>query len=140
MSAAKSGVMIAMIVFYGGASLLMIIAPETFYTEVDGVSNTGDYNIHFIRDIGLIYGTMSVSLILALAVPRFLFPLTLVPLLWVALHALLHVWDILAGRLPPEHWLIDIPGVFLPAIIHGAVAWWVKADWDRMSRSTTASA
>ena len=33
------------------------------------------------------------------------------------LHALVHVTDTLAGRLPPSHWLIDFPGVYLPAAL-----------------------
>jgi hypothetical protein len=32
-------------------------------------------------------------------------------------HALIHVADIVTGRLPGSHWLIDLPGVFLPALI-----------------------
>jgi hypothetical protein len=33
------------------------------------------------------------------------------------LHALVHVTDTLAGRLPASHWAIDFPGVYLPAIL-----------------------
>ena len=33
------------------------------------------------------------------------------------LHALLHLDDIVTGRLPPSHWAIDFPGVFLPAVL-----------------------
>jgi hypothetical protein len=28
-----------------------------------------------------------------------------------------HVTDTLAGRLPASHWLIDFPGVYLPAAL-----------------------
>jgi len=34
------------------------------------------------------------------------------------------VWDIAAARLPVEHFLIDLPGVFLPPLIAAALAWW----------------
>jgi hypothetical protein len=33
------------------------------------------------------------------------------------LHALLHVWDVLAGRLPMSHTLTDLPLVFLPGVL-----------------------
>jgi hypothetical protein len=32
-------------------------------------------------------------------------------------HALIHLVDIMSGRLPHSHWLIDTPGVFLPAAL-----------------------
>jgi hypothetical protein len=32
-------------------------------------------------------------------------------------HALIHVVDIISGYLPPSHWLIDAPSVFVPAIL-----------------------
>ncbi|HKW61444.1 MAG TPA: hypothetical protein VJN89_02770 [Candidatus Acidoferrum sp.] len=46
-----------------------------------------------------------------------------------ALHALIHVFDLAAGLLPAHHWLLDLPGVFLPAIalaVLSAPRWWPK--------------
>ena len=37
-------------------------------------------------------------------------------------HALIHVVEILVGLLPPSHWWIDFPLVFLPAMVLLAVA------------------
>ena len=42
-----------------------------------------------------------------------------------ALHALVHVIDTLRGLVGPEHWAIDFPGVYLPAVILIAVTWLV---------------
>ena len=33
------------------------------------------------------------------------------------LHAAIHVRDLVAGQLDADHWLIDLPGVFLPALL-----------------------
>ena len=32
-------------------------------------------------------------------------------------HALLHVYDTAAGNLPASHWWLDLPGVYLPALV-----------------------
>ena len=37
--------------------------------------------------------------------------------IFFVLHAAIHVLDLLAGHIPASHWLIDMPGVFLPALL-----------------------
>ena len=47
--------------------------------------------------------------------------------LFYSLHALVHVADLLAGRLAADHWLVDLPGVFVPAIglaVLSLPRWW----------------
>jgi hypothetical protein len=47
--------------------------------------------------------------------------------LFYGLHALVHLADLASGRLHADHWLIDFPGVFLPAIVLGLLClprWW----------------
>src|SRR5437879_1387792 len=47
--------------------------------------------------------------------------------LFYGLHALVHVADLLAGRLAADHWLVDLPGVFVPAIglaVLSLPRWW----------------
>jgi hypothetical protein len=34
-----------------------------------------------------------------------------------------HVVDTLRGLVGPEHWLIDLPGVYVPAVLIGVVTW-----------------
>ena len=44
-----------------------------------------------------------------------------------ALHAGIHVADLMTGRLGLDHWLIDAPGVFAPAILLAVLClprWW----------------
>ena len=40
--------------FLFGNGLFMLLAPSTWYHFVPGVTHTGPFNQHFIRDIGLI--------------------------------------------------------------------------------------
>jgi hypothetical protein len=37
--------------------------------------------------------------------------------LFYVLHAAIHVLDLLSGHLHAGHWWIDLPGVFVPAIL-----------------------
>ena len=43
--------------------------------------------------------------------------------LFYVLHALVHVTDTIAGRLPPSHWTIDLPGVYVPALLMLGITW-----------------
>jgi len=126
----KLGIVIALALFYGANGIHMVAAPNHWYLAIPGVPSTGPFNAHFVRDIGLIYVTLAAALGLAAGIRRLLYPLTLLPFLWIMLHAGLHLWDIAAGRLGVDHFLLDLPGVFAPAVLHGFLSWWVKPDWE----------
>ena len=36
---------------------------------------------------------------------------------FAVLHALVHVLDTVRGLVGPEHWWIDVPGVYAPAVL-----------------------
>ncbi|MEQ8266876.1 MAG: hypothetical protein RH982_06755 [Parvibaculum sp.] len=105
-------------------ALWMLADPAGWYAGVDGVSNTGPYNPHFVRDIGLAYLTVALLVFGAIRWARHAVPLLGAGALFLGLHALLHVWDIAAGRLPMEHMLMDMPGVFLPPLLAALLTWW----------------
>jgi hypothetical protein len=42
-------------------------------------------------------------------------------LVFLAAHALLHIYDTAVGNLPSDHWGLDFAGVYLPAIVLGVV-------------------
>ena len=42
-----------------GNALWMLADPAGWYAGVDGVANTGPYNPHFVRDIGMAYLTLA---------------------------------------------------------------------------------
>lgn len=95
----------------------MLFAPGGWYENVPaGVPDTGPFNFHFVRDIGATYLTVGLGLVWAAREPAFRVPLVTVAALFHLLHAVTHVLDTLADRLPASHWLVDFPGVYLPAL------------------------
>jgi hypothetical protein len=96
----------------------MLADPAGWYTTLPAaVPDTGPLNTHFVRDIGSAFIVMGVGQAVAAFSPTRRLPLVIITALFYWLHALVHVTDTLAGRLPPSHWSIDFPGVYLPAIL-----------------------
>ena len=102
--------------------LWMLFAPAAWYQAVPGVAETGPANAHFIRDIGCAFLVAALAL-LWLARSRRAWPAALAGGAFLALHALVHVWDTLAGREHPHRLLAELPTVFLPAILVLWLAW-----------------
>ena len=98
-----------------GAS--MLLGAEIWFNTLPGVIDTGPFNGHLVRDVGAAYLSASASLALSLRYPLAAFPLLLTGSVFLGLHALLHVWDSLVGRLPLHHLVSDFPGVMLPALL-----------------------
>jgi hypothetical protein len=96
----------------------MLFAPAGWYHDLPaGVPDTGPLNYHFVRDIGAAFLTIGVAfLVSAPEAPRRR-GVVLAAALFFVLHALIHVADLVTGRLPGSHWAIDFPGVFVPAIV-----------------------
>ena len=111
-----------------GNGLWMLLSPASWYHHLPaGVPDTGPLNFHFVRDIGAAFTTMGVALLVAAPqAPRRRGVLLAVALFYV-LHAVVHVGDLLSGRLNAGHWALDFPGVFLPAIVLVVLClprWW----------------
>lgn len=99
-------------------ALWMLAGPMHWYTELPvAVPDTGPFNPHFVRDIGCAFLTSGVALVWAFASPRFRLPLVSVAALFLATHAVLHAYDTLRGALGHDHWLLDLPGVYLPGLL-----------------------
>ena len=114
----------------------MLAVPASWFATVPGVTDTGPFNVHLVRDVGCTYLTMAVAMLVAAWTPRAGFPAMLVVSTFMLLHALLHVWDILVGRLPHSHTFTDLPGVFLPAVLSVAITAWLYTDWRERSAQT----
>ena len=101
----------------------MLADPAHWYSDLPAaVPDTGPYNEHFVRDIGVAFVTMAVAFGWAAFVPRWRPPLVAVGTVFFAGHALLHAFDTLRGALDGDHWLLDLPAVYLPAVILVPVA------------------
>ena len=96
----------------------MLANPEGWYHDLPAaVPDTGPFNAHFVRDIGIAFVTVTIAFGWAAFAPRWRTPLVVVATVFIAGHALLHVIDTLRGALDGDHWLLDLPGVYLPAIV-----------------------
>ena len=109
--------------------LAMLIAPAQWYSAVPGVTTTGPFNQHFIRDIGLIFLLIGASFLIGAARPRFRVILWAVPTLWLCGHALFHFWEVAAGISEHSAMARDFPAVTVPAIIGMLLtAWAISAN------------
>jgi predicted anti-sigma-YlaC factor YlaD len=110
--------------------LWMLLAPEAWYHDLPaGVPDTGPLNLHFVRDIGAAFTTIGIAFLAAAVRPSHRRGVLLAATVFYVLHALVHVTDLASGRLHAEHWLIDLPGVFLPAVLLVVLSlprWWKK--------------
>ena len=97
--------------------LFMLASPEAWYFAVPGVTTTGPFNQHFVRDIGLVYLLAGAAFLTGVAKPRYRSLLWALPTLWLSGHALFHFWEVAAGI--SEHSALgrDFAAVTLPAII-----------------------
>jgi hypothetical protein len=102
----------------------MLADPAGWYAGLPAaVPDTGPLNTHFVRDIGSAFAVMGAALLVAAARPALRVPMLAAVSLFYVLHALVHVTDTIAGRLPASHWAIDMPGVYIPAVLMLAVTW-----------------
>jgi len=100
----------------------MLADPAGWYAGLPAaVPDTGPLNTHFVRDIGSAFAVMGAALLVAAARPALRVPMLAAVSLFYVLHALVHVTDTIAGRLPASHWAIDMPGVYVPAVLMLAV-------------------
>jgi len=99
-------------------ALWMLAGPMHWYTDLPAaVPDTGPFNPHFVRDIGCAFLATGTALVWAFFSPRFRLALVSIGALFLAAHAVLHAYDTLRGSLGHDHWLLDLPGVYLPGIL-----------------------
>jgi uncharacterized protein YjeT (DUF2065 family) len=102
--------------------LLMLAAPADWYGTVPGVADTGPFNAHFVRDIGAAYLVAGATLVW-FAFDVAARPAALASAAFLALHALVHLWDAAAEREHAHQLLVDLPTVFLPPALALLIAW-----------------
>jgi hypothetical protein len=96
----------------------MLASPEHWYFNLPArVPGTGPLNEHFVRDIGCVFLLMGLGLAVAARRRAYRVPVLLGVTGWYVLHALVHIYDTARGLLGPEYWGIDLPGVYLPALL-----------------------
>lgn len=101
-----------------GNGLWMLISASSWFTIMPvGAEDTGPINSHFIHDVGLVYILIGIGAFWCGYKLKEAVEIHLAITLFMGGHALIHVYEILSGSLPTNHWLIDFPLVSLPALI-----------------------
>ena len=108
--------------------LFMLALPESWYFAVPGVTTTGPFNQHFIRDIGLIFLFLGTAFLIGVALPRYRIVLWAASTLWLWGHALFHFWEVAVGICGSSALVRDFPAVTLPAIIGAVLTLWAIAQ------------
>jgi hypothetical protein len=129
------GVAVLFGVALGANGIFMLVAPESWYFAVPGVTSTGPFNQHFLRDIGLIFLLLGGAFLVGAARPQVRILLWAAPTIWLFGHALFHFWEVAVGICSPSVIARDFPAVTLPAIIGVALTVWAI----RNARSATAA-
>lgn len=104
-------------VVLGGNGLVMLFAGLWWYGVVPGVTATGPYNPHFVRDIGAAYLVVGASLATFAWRPREAWPAVAAAAGFLTLHAAVHVFDAVCGTKPLADVVRDFGGVYLPALV-----------------------
>lgn len=102
--------------------MAMLAGPEIWYLTVPGVSATGPFNPHFVRDIGCAY-LVSGAALLWLARAASAWPAALAGSAFLLLHAGVHLGEAAFGLADAPHLLRDFPGVFLVPVLSLWLAW-----------------
>lgn len=98
--------------------LWMLVAPDSWHSDLPArVPDTGPFNPHFVRDIGVTFAVLGAGFGWCAANLERCYPVCLGLTAWFVGHAAIHAADILAGCLPYVHWGVDAPAVFLPAAL-----------------------
>jgi hypothetical protein len=106
----------------------MLVAPAAWYEFVPGVTDTGAFNQHFIRDIGIIQLFLGLAFGTGLFRPEGRIWLWTVATLWLSAHAIFHLWEVAVGICSPSDIVRDFPAVSLPAIVGAMLTLWAIHD------------
>ena len=120
--------------------LFMLVVPKEWYDFVPGVSDTGFFNQHFIRDIGMIQIFLGAAFGIGLIRPAVRFELWAAATVWLIGHAVFHLWEVAVGICSPSVLVRDFPAVTLPALIGVALTGWAWRNqrvFHRMSEPGT---
>lgn len=104
--------------------IFMLVSPANWYFAVPGVTSTGHFNQHFLRDIGLIFVLIGAAFLVGAARSQLRVFLWAAPTIWLSGHALFHFWEVAVGIGSPSDIPRDFLAVTLPALIGIALTAW----------------
>jgi hypothetical protein len=80
--------------FLFGNGLFMLVVPLAWYHFVPGVTCTGSFNQHFIRDIGLIQMFLGAAFAVGIIRAASRFDLWAAATSWLIAHTVLYLWEV----------------------------------------------
>ena len=99
---------LALVTLFGAAlaanGVFMPVSPTDWYFAVPGVTTTGPFNQHFLRDIGLIFVLLGTAFLVGVAQTAMRTVLWSTAAVWLAGHALFHVWESRPGSADHPRW------------------------------------
>ncbi len=110
--------------FYLLTGLGLLFAPEWFF---ENVGNYPPFNHHYAGDVGAFLLPLRIALLWAARNPAQHRSLIALAVAGSLFHAVNHLYDDLAGRLPPGGWLLSSVGLFIFAAVLAAAYFTVQA-------------
>ena len=104
--------------------VFMLASPEGWYFAVPGVTTTGSFNQHFIRDIGIIFLFIGAGFLTGAFRPDLRLFAWAAPTIWLSSHALFHFWEVAVGICSASALGRDFPAVTLPALLGWVLTLW----------------
>jgi hypothetical protein len=111
-------------IFLTANGIFMLVNPSAWYDLVPGVVDTGFFNQHFIRDIGIIQLFLGLAFVIGMFSPKRRIGLWAAATLWLVAHAIFHFWEVAVGICSPSVIARDFPAVTLPATIGIVLILW----------------
>lgn len=111
--------------------VFMLADPANWYFAIPGVTTTGPFNQHFLRDIGLTFLLIGTAMVSGALIPVQRVALWSAASLWLAGHAIFHLWEVSVGICGPDAIARDFPAVTLPALVAILLAVWAWGDAGR---------
>jgi hypothetical protein len=108
--------------------IFMLASPAAWYFAVPGVTTTGPFNQHFLRDIGIIFVFLGAGYLAGAARVEYRVVLWGAATLWLCSHAVFHFWEVAVGICGAYALARDFPAVTLPALIGVALTVWAIND------------
>lgn len=114
--------------------VVMLIAPETWYQNVPGVAETGPFNSHFVRDIGIAFIASSIGIFLSIGNQGHrLLDGAVVGILFLGGHALFHLMLIFMHSPDASAVVRDLAMIVVPSAIAFV---WLLGAWRRASQNS----
>lgn len=130
-----AGFHIVFLVTYG---LFLLTIPELWRGSLPVVAHTETFT-HLIRSIGIIQLLVGLAFGVGLRRPDYRTVLWTMASFWLGAHAGLHLWEGMIGIFAPGAIVLDIPTVYLPAIVSAIlVTWAIKSASSRRKRAIAA--